>query len=37
MAREFGDSALIADLRQVMQVHYAADHEMFQQCHLLLG
>ncbi len=28
MAREFGDSALIADLRQVMQVHYAADHEI---------
>lgn len=28
MAREFGDSALIADLRQIIQVHYAADHEM---------
>ncbi len=28
MAREFGDSGLIADMRQIMQVHYAADYEM---------
>ena len=30
MASEFGDSALIADLRQTMQMHYASDHAMIQ-------